>query len=143
MYVQFNQSNPWRELSRLQHEMNRLFDYYGPATRRAFPAINLMSNNETAILTAELPGLQTDDIKLSVIGRELILEGDRKPESATEGQSVHRQERDFGSFKRSVELPFPVSAEKVAAKFTNGVLTVQLPRAEEDKPKKIEIQTQA
>ena len=143
MYFQLNQVNPWSELSRLQHEMNRLFDYYGPAARRAFPAINLLTNENEALITAELPGLKTDDVKLSIIGQELVLEGSRNRESVAEKDSVHRQEREFGGFKRSIELPFPVVADKVNAQFTNGVLTVRLPRAEEDKPRKIEIQTGA
>jgi len=132
--------DPWQELSRLQNRMNRLFNDADISTQRPFPAINLWTNKDTAMITAELPGLDIEDIKLSVMDQNVILEGNRNPKPLKEDETYHRQERGYGSFQRSIELPFSVDTVKADAKFKNGVLTITLPRSEEDKPKRITIQ---
>lgn len=140
MYLNLiNRFDPWREVSTLQNEMNRLFDNFGTYEKRAFPAVNLWTNRETATVTAELPGLENKDIKLSVLGNELSIEGERHAESLEENEFYHRQERKVGPFKRTVQLPFPVDDSKIKATLKHGVLTITLHRAEEDKPKKITI----
>jgi HSP20 family protein len=137
-----NTMDPWQEMSRLQQRMNRLFDDFNvSAPQQPFPAINLWTDNETAFISVELPGLENKDISLSVLDRNVVLEGKREPEPLKEGESYHRQERGYGNFKRSIQLPFPVNANKVNAKFQHGILTISLPRAEEDKPKKIAIRS--
>jgi HSP20 family protein len=136
-----NMMDPWQEMSRLQDRMNRLFDDAAPGGPRLFPAVNLWTNEDTAFITAELPGLDSNDIKLSVLDQTVVVEGNRNPEKLPEGETYHRQERGFGAFKRSIQLPFPLNTEKVNAQFKNGVLTISLPRAEKDKPKRIAIQS--
>ena len=131
---------PWRELANLQHQMNRLFNDYSSAQRRAFPAVNVYANADEVLVTAELPGIKQEDIHLSIMNNALAIEGQRKHDAVKEGLSIHRRERISGEFTRSVELPFAVNADKISATLKNGVLTVRLPRREEDKPRSIQIQ---
>jgi HSP20 family protein len=144
MYRRYGFLSPWRDMDRLQREMNRLFeDYYPARVRRApsFPAMNVWSNEEGMIITAEVPGVSPEDIDISVVGDTLTLNGVRKADELGESARYHRQERGYGSFTRSLQLPFTVEVGKVEATFNNGVLKIQLPRAEEDKPRKIAVKS--
>lgn len=137
--------NPWREIERMQREMDRLFTgFYGSPrfqTAPSFPAMNVWTNQEGAVITAELPGVNPEDIDISVVGETLTLTGSRQPEELKEGEKYHRRERGYGKFTRTFQLPFPVEATKVEAIFEKGVLHISLPRAEADKPKKISVKT--
>jgi HSP20 family protein len=131
-------------MDRMQREMNRLFDTYYPVRLRtapSFPAMNVWSSEEGLILTAEVPGIRPEDIDVSVIGETLNLTGARKPEELKEGTRYHRQERGYGKFSRTIQLPFPVDVNKVEATFKNGLLHISLPRAEADKPRKIAVKS--
>lgn len=135
----------WREMERMQREMNRLFTDYSPTRYRSapsYPAMNLWADEESVIIRAELPGLKPDDLNISIDEGDLSLSGRRTPEEMPEDATYHRQERNYGSFTRSIRLPFKIEADDVEATMKNGVLTLMLPRAEEDKPKKITIKTQ-
>jgi len=101
--------------------------------------MNIWTDQDSAIVTAELPGVDLEDIEISVEDDTLTLRGDRQREELEEGVTYHRQERRFGSFLRTFQLPFRVDAEKVDATLKNGVLSVFLPRAEEDRPRRIVI----
>jgi len=129
----------WRELDTLQRDMNRLFSAYGERTNAGFPSINLWIGKEDAIVTAELPGVRSEDMGITVHDNSLTLSGSRSAEDLKEGEQAHRRERDSGRFSRIVKLPFKVDDKKVNAHYKNGVLEVTLPRAEEDKPKKIAV----
>ena len=142
MYRRYRVPSVWREMDRLQREMNRLFDDYYPARMRrapGYPAMNVWASDEGLLITAEVPGVKPGEIDVSVVGDTLTLSGDRKPDELDEGARYHRQERGYGNFTRSIQLPFPVDVKKVEAAFKNGVLNISLPRAEEDKPKKIAV----
>lgn len=134
--------SPFEELRSLQREMNRLFDGYerGTALSR-FPALNVWGNNERVVVTAELPGLEIDDLDISVVHNQLTIKGERQREPVAEDVICHRSERNAGKFVRTVRLPFAVENDKVAAKYEKGVLTIDLPRSETTKPKRIEIKT--
>jgi HSP20 family protein len=123
--------------------MNRLFTDWSTQARRTvapgYPAMNIWTDQDSAIVTAELPGVNLEDIDISVEDDTLTLRGDRQRDALEEGVTYHRQERRFGSFLRTFQLPFRVDAEKVDATLKNGVLSVSLPRAEEDKPRRIAI----
>jgi len=123
--------------------MNRLFTDWSTQARRTvaqgYPAMNIWTDQDSAIVTAELPGVDLEDIEISVEDDTLTLRGDRQREELEEGVTYHRQERRFGSFLRTFQLPFRVDAEKVDATLKNGVLSVFLPRAEEDRPRRIVI----
>ena len=142
MYRRYRQPNLWREMDQLQREMKRLFEMYSPVGTRtapSYPAVNIWSNEDGLLITAEVPGVKAEDIDINVVGQILTLNGERKPEKLEEGAQYHRQERGYGKFSRVVELPYPINVGKVEAIFKNGVLTITLPRAEEDKPKKIKV----
>jgi HSP20 family protein len=145
MYRRYRVVNPWREMDHLQRDLNRLFEDYSPANRvrraPAYPALNVWNNEEGLIVTAEVPGLRSEDIEINVVGDTLTLSGVRKPDEMTETGRYHRQERGNGSFHRSVQLPYPIDVAKVDATFRNGVLNVKLPRAEELKPRKIKVKS--
>lgn len=138
-------TSSWREMERLRREMNRLFDdsfsLAGGRTAPSYPAMNVWTNEEGAVLTAELPGLNPEDIDISVVGDTLTLTGECKAIELPEGAKYHRRERAFGKFSRSFQLPFSVEVDKVEAVFKNGTLHLSLPRAEAEKPKKIAVKT--
>jgi HSP20 family protein len=133
--------DPFREVETLRREMNRLFTRTGPWGAPEFPALNIWVQDHNALVTAELPGIDAQDLDISVVGETMTLSGNRKADVLKEGESYHRQERGSGSFSRTVKLPFRVEAGKVSAKYERGVLQITLPRAEEDKPKKIQIKS--
>jgi HSP20 family protein len=123
--------------------MNRLFEDYSPVRRAAagYPAMNVWTHADGVVVTAEVPGVRPDDIDVSVVGETLTLSGVRNPDEVQEGARYHRQERGYGQFTRTLQLPFPVNVDDIDATFRNGVLNIQMPRAEDDKPRKISVKT--
>jgi HSP20 family protein len=130
--------------------MNRLFDgVSGETSDSGYPALNVWSNGEGAVVVAELPGVSPDQVELSVVSNTLEIKGERKEGSLQpivsagkeneKGLKCLRRERGSGAFSRSIELPFAIQSEAVTAEYRNGLLTVTLPRSEADKPKKITI----
>jgi HSP20 family protein len=122
--------------------MNRVFSSYRTQGAPTYPAVNVWTGEDGAILTAELPGVNADDLDISVVNDTITISGKREaPEVADEVKYI-LQERGYGNFNRSVQLPFPVEPEQVDAKFQKGVLRVELPRAEQDRPRKISVKSQ-
>lgn len=133
---------PFGEFRALQREMNRLFEGYGTNRSLArFPALNVWGNADAVIVTAELPGLASEDIEIDVVGNQLTIKGERKDDPPAETAVCHRREREAGRFVRSLRLPYAVESDQVGARYENGVLTITLPRQEATKPKRIEIKT--
>ncbi len=132
-------TSPRQEVAHLQREVNRLFSdsfsLAGGRTAPRYPAMNVWTNEEEALVTAELPGVNPEDIDISVVGDTLTLAGNRKPEELQEGERYHRRERSYGRFTRVFQLPYQVEPAKVEAVFEKGLLQISLPRAEVDKPK--------
>ena len=131
----------WRDMRRLQREMGHLLGGTSAPITSSFPALNLYSGDEGVILTAELPGVEMDDLEITVLGETLTLSGSRNMGEIEEDVTYHRRERSQGQFTRTVELPFRVDGDNVEAKFSNGVLHILLPRVEEEKPRKITVKT--
>lgn len=131
------------EFARLQNEMNRLFENYfergAVPGRGVFPPVNIYEDESNLYLTAELPGMEAKDIDINVESNSIQLKGERKIESEGENVCYHRRERESGSFSKKISLQIPVDTAKVSAAFNNGVLKVTLPKAEEAKPKKIDV----
>jgi HSP20 family protein len=136
----------WNQLHQLQQEMNRIFDRWGETSggnwfgfAPSFPAVNVWEDADQVFVEAELPGLKLEDLEISVTGgNQLTLKGERKSAGVDKGV-WHRQERATGSFVRMLTLPFPVDAERVDARFENGVLRVQLAKHESAKARKITV----
>jgi HSP20 family protein len=126
-------ASPWRELERRANRAR-----LGVEAAPCYPAMNVWTNEDGAITTAELPGFDPDEIEITVEGDTLKVAGSRAPEELGEGK-YHRRERGCGSFTRSFQLPFQVQGDAVEASFERGVLRINLPRAEADKPKKITV----
>ena len=138
--------DPFRDLSDMQSEMNRVFDSFfgrpsqvGGVERIWAPAVDMYETKDELVITAELPGLNEKDIHLSITGDVLTLKGERHWSQEVEQENCYRGERWFGKFERALPLPIPVQADKVKASYRDGVLTVTLPKAEEIKPKEIKI----
>ena len=142
---------PLRELSSLQHEMNRLFNTVFDApggtgsgggngtARRWVPAMDLVETDEHFVLRADLPGMSQDDVKIELEDNVLTVSGERSAEHESKQEGFYRVERAFGTFSRSLTLPKGVDADSVSAAFDRGVLEVRIPKPEAVKPKRIEI----
>jgi len=143
MYFRYRTPSIWHEMNRLQRDMHRLFGEASPARQAApaYPAMNVWANENSALITAEIPSVSKDALDINVTGDTLTISGERAPEELPEGVRYHRRERGFGKFNRSIQLPYTVDVEKVKATFKNGVLEVVLPRIEAEKPKKIAVRT--
>lgn len=129
-----------RDMQRLQNSLNRLLTASVPLEASAeFPPINVWTSENGAIVRAEIPGVAPEDVDISLVNDTLTLRGSRNPEELKEGESRHRQERGYGQFARSLQLPFGVEADHVQARFSNGVLQITLPRAEAEKPRRISV----
>lgn len=131
--------DPFAEMRRLQSDLNRRLDpgrSFAPA--RGFPAINIWVGDNSVVVTAELPGVSQDDIELAVRDEYLIIQGKREVE-ADDQVAWYRRERPVGTFSRTVELPYRVDPEKVEARFTDGVLEVEMQRPESERLRKVEI----
>jgi HSP20 family protein len=138
---------PFRELSSLQTEMNRLFNaaFDTPTgnggARRWTPAMDLVEGEDHFVLRADLPGMTQADVNIELEDNVLTVSGERKAEHESKGEGFYRVERSFGSFSRALTLPKGVDPEGVTASFTNGVLEVRVPKPEQRKPRKIAIGT--
>jgi HSP20 family protein len=125
----------------LQREMSRLFEGGFPAARTArFPLVNLLSDSNEAIVTAEIPGVDPADLELSLTKGQLTIRGCVKDETPGDENVVcHRKERSSGPFARTFALPFEVEEDQISAKYEKGVLANTLPRAEKSKPRTIPV----
>jgi HSP20 family protein len=142
MYRSFRTPSLWRDMDRLQQDMNRLFNLYSPSSKRrapTYPAINIWVNDDSQVVSAEMPGVRVEDIDISVDGDTLTISGELGSDEVPEGAYVHRKERGFGKFSRTIQLPYPVDTEKVEASLKHGILNITLPHVEAVKPKKIAI----
>ncbi|MGB7327024.1 MAG: Hsp20/alpha crystallin family protein [Rubripirellula sp.] len=136
-----NQWHPMAEMNRIRNEMDRVFGRHGNGSGRAtaFPPLNVWENDDSLFVEAELPGFELDDLEIYVTGgNQLSIAGERKqPEH--EGGAWHRQERAFGKFQRTLDLPGDVNSDGVEASFCNGVLKLSMPKAEQAKPRRIQV----
>ncbi|OPY12610.1 MAG: Spore protein SP21 [Syntrophus sp. PtaB.Bin001] len=130
------------EMVRFQKEMNRFFSGLNQEYDQHYPPVNVWIGEDDVLVKAEIPGINTDQIEITTKGDVLYITGTREPEKLEEGCRYHRQERGFGRFSRGLQLPFQVDQDKVEANYEKGILQIYLPRAEEDKPRKISIKSE-
>ena len=133
--------------ARLREQFDRqLADVYqwlpGVTTRpfagRHYPVVNIWDEGSELIAEAELPGLKSENLEITVVGSELTIKGER-PSTAAEGEAFHRRERSTGPFTRVLRLPVEVEADRVQAALRDGVLSIRLPKHEAAKPRKIAV----
>ena len=140
----------WPSLNRwasLRDDLDTLLElpFLAGGTRQAqlftgwTPALDLYQNNDNVVAVVELPGMRKEDIEISLHDGTLTIGGERKTETAENGENATRTERFSGKFRRTVTLPARVDANKVNATYKDGILTVTLPKAEEAKPKQIQV----
>jgi HSP20 family protein len=140
--------NPWREFERLEKELRRmereLERFFGEGEfwpEERYPAVNLYTSEDGAVVEVELPGIEPKDVDITVVGKRLTVQA-KRPEPTQNGARYHLRERHSGELVRHIELPFNVQVDKVEAHYHNGVLSIRLPRAEEERPKKIEVKAE-
>jgi HSP20 family protein len=133
-------------LTSLQDEINRLFESSftngggSDVLNTWAPALDVYEDSDNLIVRAEIPGMKKEDIEISFQGGVLTISGERRTEKKVEDSQLAREERFFGRFTRSVSLQKQVNPANVKATYKDGILTVTLPKAEEAKPRQIEVQ---
>ena len=143
------ESTPWTAVDRwsnLRDELNSFFELpfwsgFGRAGQLFTgwsPALDLYQSSDNVVAVVELPGMRKEDIDISLHDGTLTISGERKRES-TGAEKAERTERYVGTFRRSIALPTTVDVNKVRASYQDGILTVTLPKAEEAKPKQIQV----
>jgi HSP20 family protein len=137
-------NSEWSPFTQLRDHMNRLFDLGLPArSTEAFgnwsPALDAYEDKDRYTVCVELPGLKKEDISVTVDNGVLTISGERKSEKEVDEGTLHRSERFYGRFSRSVSLPTAVKSDGVGATYRDGILKVEIPKAEEAKPKNIEV----
>jgi HSP20 family protein len=138
----------FRGLFSMQQDMNRIVDEFfrgdlladGTFTQRDWhPAVDITENRDRYTLNAELPGISKEDVQVTLENNVLTIRGEKKTNAEQKEGDVHRIERRYGSFERSFTLPAAVDVNKIDAQFKDGVLTLTLPKAEEAKPRSIDV----
>jgi HSP20 family protein len=149
--------SPFSFMKRFGEEMDRLFGDFGvgrgwvpPALAevtgaRWAPQVEMFERNGELVVRADLPGLTKDDVKVELTDNGLTIEGERQSEKEDKGEGYYRSERSYGKFFRRLPLPEGVKADNASATFRDGVLeiTMQAPKVEQTKPRKLEIQGEA
>jgi HSP20 family protein len=138
---------PFEGLNRVQSRMNELFDdtfgrtraQQSDAARVWYPPVDILESKDSYLIRAELPGMRNEDLKTEVNDGMLTLSGERKFEEPANGVEYHRVERVTGKFSRSFHLPQTVKHDGIKATYRDGILEVQVPKAEEAKPRQIAI----
>lgn len=145
--------NPVRDLLDIEREFNRMWNTLGSRfglTRREdfdeeyenavwMPLTDIYEDNDNYYLKVDLPGMKKDDVKIAYADGTLSISGERAEEKQSKEAQFHRIERSYGKFFRSFNIPKEIKEDKISAEFKDGQLTITIPKAEEVKPKEIEI----
>lgn len=138
---------PFWPMRWLQSEIDRLFEEPfgtwltpdGPFLEGWLPAVDVLEDKNNVILKAELPGMKKEEFEVYLTGENLNISGERKVETEELNAKTHRTERYSGRFHRSIPLPAPVDANKIAAHYKQGILTVTCPKTEEARRKQVAV----
>jgi HSP20 family protein len=137
--------DPFRELVQMRDDIGRWFgrdlEKIKEERKSALwaPDVDIKETERDIIVRADLPGMKMEDIDVSIDEDQLIIKGERKMEKEEKEKDYTRIERSYGSFYRSFTIGTPIKAEEVKAEYSNGVLEINIPKAEVKKPKKVEI----
>lgn len=131
--------DPFREMVALQRAANALFRDFSTQRRIGYPPVEVVDKGDSIVVTAELPGVNKDEVDLTVLGDTLTIAGEKKL-PAEEGVTYIRHERPHGRFRRLIDMPYSTDQGKISATYKNGILTIRLPKAEEAKPKQITVE---
>lgn len=143
-----NEFPAFRGLESLRRDMNRMFEDFFRGdmlaensffSRDWTPAVDVVENNDSYILKAELPGMNKDDVKITLENNVLTIRGEKKNELEKKEGNFHRVERSYGVFERSFTIPGTIKANDIDAQYKDGILTLTLLKAEEAKPKMIDV----
>lgn len=136
----------FQTLRRLNNALDEAFgtwplqqDESGSITSAWHPAVDVFEDRDAVKIVAELPGVNPEDVKLSLENNLLTIRGEKKQEAEERSERVHRYERRYGSFERAFMLPSTVDGDKVSADYRNGILTVSVPKAERARPREIPV----
>ena len=138
--------SPFFDVEKTLNEMDRIFNAVGrplnlrSVPRGTFPAVNVYDRGNETVLVAEMPGVRSEDVELTVVGDSITLQGHREEQPA-ENEQYYRRERPMGAFTRTVTLPTAVNPEKVKAEYHDGVLRVSMAKAEQARSRKVEIKS--
>jgi HSP20 family protein len=138
--------DPFREMLTMRRAMDRLMEN-SMKDQDELPqadwslALDVVENEDAYVIKASVPGVHPDDIEVTYNKGMLTIRGQVKDESEREQGQYHLRERRFGTFTRSINLPSAIKAEAISAEYKDGILTLQLPKMEEVKPKRIQINT--
>lgn len=138
---------PEREMMTLREAMDRLFDdaFTCPLGPRdswhgsGVPVIDMYQTDNDVVVKATLPGMKADDVQINITGDVLSIKGEMKEKNETKEKNYHIREQHWGAFERSVMLPTSIVSDKAKAEFEDGILTITLPKAEEVKPKIVNV----
>ena len=139
---------PLRNVATLQDRINRIFneafadskDFEDEVSMSAWrPVVDIFDTNNAIVIKAELPGIKKDDVSVDVKDNVLTIKGERSFSKEIKEENYYRKERSFGKFQRSFTLPEAIEPAGIKANFKNGVLEIEVPKAEEKKPKQISI----
>ena len=139
-------SSAFRELDEARRDMERMFDSVtglGWSRSGVFPPINVTETGDAVLVRAELPGIEAKNLDVTVENNTLTIAGERQALHEDGDVSYHRREREWGTFRRSFSIPCRVEADRVKARYVNGILTVEMPKAAEARPKQIAVQAGA
>ena len=140
--------DPFREMLNLRSAIDRMFEdaFIGEPLWERTPtawslALDVAETEDEFVVKASVPGIKPDDLEITYSGNTLTIKGETKEEKEVEDARYHMRERRYGSFARSITIPSTVDANAIEADFEDGVLTLHLPKAEEARPKRIEVKT--
>lgn len=139
-------TNPFAELDSRRHEMLRLLDSiagqpFGEATPGVFPPMNITQDDNHFYVRAEVPGIRASDLSISAVRNRISISGRREIPQEHERVSYHRKERADGTFDRTITLPTEIDAERVDARYADGILTLKVAKVAEAKPRQIAVKT--
>lgn len=129
-------------LMNLRDEVDKMFRelYEGNETDgRWLPSVDIVEDKDRFVITAEIPGVKKEDVKINLHDSTLTIEGEKKESSEKKDDNYYRSERFYGKFSRSFTLSSEIEADKIKADFENGILTISLPKSEKIKPRQITI----